>query len=376
MKTFDSLIQEVIEPGLCHRCGACVAFCSSINYGALELDSEGKPRYADKDKCIEGGLCYTICPEIEELNEETRQSVAWTAPIGRVADISIARATDPTIRHSATDGGVVTALLVHLFRKGRIDSAVVTKQVEPYRRRSFLAATEEEIRSAAGFFFDTSYGMKSVSDHYSNFSQVGEFNPMDSKGFHRVAFVGTPCQIQAVRKMQTLSIYPSDSVKYCLGLFCSGNFTFGEKEREKIARIGSFQWENVKRINIKEDLIVHLKSGEVITVMLSDLESLKRHACNFCADYSAEYADISFGGIAAEEGWTTVVARTPLGRAAFAHARGEQDVEISPQAKDPGFSSKVNAKVQEWSKKKRERSVTNRNNLVKNPVDGPVNDKE
>ena len=149
MKTFDNLIREVIEPGLCHRCGACVAFCSSIHYGALKLDSEGKPGYADKDKCIEGGLCYAICPEIEELNEETRQSVTWTKPIGRVTDVSIARAIDPTIRHSATDGGVVTALLVNLFHTSQIDSAVVSKQVAPYRRKSFLAATEEEIRGAA-----------------------------------------------------------------------------------------------------------------------------------------------------------------------------------------------------------------------------------
>ena len=52
MKTFDDLIQEVQEPGFCHRCGACVAFCAAINYGALELDSEGQPRYGDKDKCI------------------------------------------------------------------------------------------------------------------------------------------------------------------------------------------------------------------------------------------------------------------------------------------------------------------------------------
>ena len=47
--------------------------------------------------------------------------------------------------------------------------------------------------------------------------------------------------------------------------------------------------------------------------MLSDLESLKRRACNFCGDYSAEYADISFGGIGAEEGWTTVIVRSPVG---------------------------------------------------------------
>jgi coenzyme F420 hydrogenase subunit beta len=144
-----------------------VAFCSPIKYGALELDSEGKPQYADKDKCIEGGLCYAICPEIEEMKEETRRSVPWTEPIGQVTDVSITRATDPTTRHLATDGGGVTALLVHLFRKNQIDSAVVATQVEPYQRRSFLAATEEEICSAAGFLFDTSYGMKSVNNNYS-----------------------------------------------------------------------------------------------------------------------------------------------------------------------------------------------------------------
>ena len=321
MKTFDDLIQEVLEPGLCHRCGACVAFCSSINYGALELDSEGKPRYADKDKCIEGGLCYASCPQIDELAAETKLSVGWIAPMGRVTDIRIARATDPAIRSSATDGGAVTALLVDLFLRGQIDVAVVARPVGPFRRESFLAATEDDIRSAAGFFFDTAYGMQSVSDYYSTFSRIAEFNPLLSKGFHRVAFVGTPCQIQAIRKMQTLNIYPSDSVKVCFGLFCSGNFIFGKKEREKIAQIGGFQWEHVKKINIKDDLMVHLESGEVITVRLCDLASMKRRACNFCADFSAEYADISFGGLGADEGWTSVIARSPTGSKILSDAR-------------------------------------------------------
>ena len=359
MKTFDNLIQEVIEPGLCHRCGACVAFCSSIEYGALELDTEGKPRYSDKDKCIEGGLCYALCPEIEDLNQETRQSVAWTAPIGRVVDISIARATDSAIRNSATDGGVVTALLVHLFRKGQIDAAVVAKQVAPYQRSSVLATTEEEIRRAAGFFFDTSYGMKSVGDYYSKFSRVGEFNPMDSKGFQRVAFVGTPCQIQAVRKMQTLGIYPSDSIKYCLGLFCSGNFSFGEKEREKIAQIAGFQWKDVYKINIKEALVVHLESGKVITVKLSDLESLKLHACKFCADYSAEYADISFGGIGAEEGWTTAIVRSPVGSTTFRDAM-HTAIEENRQTCDPLGRVQALNKVKLWSEKKKITATENR----------------
>lgn len=359
MKTFDNLVQEVLKPGLCHRCGACVAFCSAISYGALELDPEGQPRFADKNKCIEGGLCYEICPAIDKLEKETKSIVGWTTPMGRVSDISIARAKDPAIRQSATDGGVVTALLVNLFQKGQIDGAVVTKPVGPFKRESFLAATEDDIRSAAGFFFDTAYGIKSVSEYYSTLSRFAEFNPMLNKGFHRVAFVGTPCQIKAIRKMQTLDIYPSDSVSVCLGLFCSGNFIFEEKEREKIARMGGFQWGKVKKINIKEDLIVHLENRRVITVRLNDLKFMKRKTCNFCADFSAEYADISFGGIGAEEGWTTVIIRTPEGAKIFSDARNKT-IEEYRQKDHSNLSNQALKKIKLWSEKKKKTALTNR----------------
>ncbi len=364
MKSFTNLIHDVQKPGLCHRCGGCVTFCSAVNFGALELDSEGKPRYADEDKCIECGLCYTICPEIDELNEETRQHLGWSPPIGRVIETAIARATDSTIRDRATDGGVVTALLVHLFKSGKIDGAIVTRQAGPFQREPFLAMSETDIRDAAGFFFDTSQGMKRFSDFYITFSQFREFNPLIQKGLQRVAFVGTPCQIRAVRRMQLLNIVPADSIKYCLGLFCSGNFVFGEKQREKIEKIGGFKWADVSKVNIKTDLIVHLNSGETKTVMLDELEFMKRFACYFCPDYSAEYADLSFGGIGAEEGWTTVITRTPVGRAIIADARSRA-IEVDQQGKKHSAVSSALKQVRKWSAKKRELAVKNRESLGK-----------
>jgi coenzyme F420 hydrogenase subunit beta len=363
MKSFTNLIQDVQKPGLCHRCGGCVTFCSAVNYGALELDSEGKPRYADQDKCIECGLCYTICPEIDELDEETKQGLQWSSPIGRVIETSIARATDPTIQAKATDGGVVTALLVHLFKTGRIDGAIVTRQTGSFQREPFLAESEEDIRRAAGFFFDTSHGMKNFSDYYLTYSQFREFNPLIQKGLQRVAFVGTPCQIRAVRRMQTLNIIPSDTIKFCLGLFCSGNFVFGEKQQTKIAKIGNFQWKEVRKINIKEDLIVHLNNGDVIKIVLDELEFMKRFACYFCPDYSAEYADVSFGGIGAEEGWTTVIARTPVGRAIVADAKSKEAIEDNRQGDFQKSRSQALNKVKTWSAKKKDAALKNRKTL-------------
>jgi coenzyme F420 hydrogenase subunit beta len=206
--------------------------------------------------------------------------------------------------------------------------------------------------------------MKRYSDYYMTYSQFREFNPLIQKGLQRIAFVGTPCQIRAVRRMQTLHIIPSDAIKFCLGLFCSGNFVYGEKEQEKIAKIGGFQWEDVIKINIKQDLLVHLSNGEVKSIVLDELEFMKRFACYFCPDYSAEYADLSFGGIGAQDGWTTVIMRTPIGRAVLADARSKalEDIRQTGQAHSASQALKA---VRNWTAKKRTAAVSNRKVLGK-----------
>ncbi len=353
MKTFENLIDEVQKPGLCHHCGGCVTFCTAINYGALELSEEGMPQFADRAKCIECGLCYSICPEIDEMQEETRQVAGWEPPMGRVLDTAVARSTDPQIRARATDGGVVTALLVHLFDRGHIDGAIVTKQTGPFERDPWLATSRDEIIEAAGFYIDSSHGMKHFGHDYSTYSpSVQEFRPILQKGLRRVAMVGTPCQIKALRKMEALGIVPSDSIRYRLGLFCSGNFLFNEKERQALEHKGGFKWQDVDKVNLRDALLITLKTGAQKSIPLAELEFMKRFACHYCPDYAAEYADISFGGIGAEQGWTTVVTRSPVGRAIMADARGKT-VEMYDFSRSPDKPMKVLKTIQEASNRKK-----------------------
>lgn len=350
-------MQEVQERGLCHHCGGCVTFCTAVNYGALELAPDGKPRYKDKDKCIECGLCYSICPVINEFDQETKQLVSWSAPIGRVLKLTLARAKDQKILARATDGGVVTGLLLHLLNKGRIDGAIVSKQVGLFKRQPWLAQSREEIIEAAGFHFDTSHGMEMFSDVYSTFSpSIVQLGLVAKKRLKRIAFVGTPCQINTLRRMEVLGIVPSDSIMYYLGLFCTGNFFFGEKQRQRLEKLGDFKWEEVHKINLKEELMIHLRNQEVRYIPLDKLDFMKRHACHYCDDYSAEFADLSFGGIGAEEGWTTVAIRTPIGRAIFADARGVELEEID-QAKKSAFAEEAMYKVLDWSMRKKRKAT-------------------
>ena len=363
MKTFFNLVQEVQKPGLCCRCGGCAAFCTAINYGALEIDKTGKPVYQDMEKCIECGLCYSICPEINDLDEETKRKAAWSDPMGRVIETNVVRASDIRVRDRASDGGAVTGLLLHLFDRNRIDGAIVTRSVGKFKRQPFLATTRKEILESTGFFFDTSHGLKRFSDQYMTFSTIQEFDPMIKKGLKRVALVGTPCQIKSLRKMQVLNLIPSDSIKFCFGLFSSGNFTFGIKEQQHLADIAKISLEDVKRINLKDKLIITLNSGEIKTVELEQMESMKRYACHYCFDYSAEFADISFGGIGAEEGWTTVITRTPLGRAVLADSRNFKSMEQYNVEDNPAFASRALMEVRKASYAKKKKTRHKRRSL-------------
>lgn len=367
METFFNLIQEVQKPGLCHRCGGCVTFCTAVNYGALEIDADGKPRYADMEKCIECGLCYSICPEIDEYEDEVRRRAAWSEPNGRIIETTVARAKDPAIQKKGTDGGVVTAMLLHMMENGRIDGAIVARQEESFVRRPSLAVTQDDILAAAGFFFDTSHGMKTFGERYMTYASIEGFRPVMKKGLRRVALVGTPCQIKAYRRMEAMGVVPSDSVQFCLGLFCSGNFTFREDQREKLAAEFRFSWEDVKKINIKDRFLVHLENKEIREIPMESLDFMRRYACRYCQDYSAEFADISFGGIGAPEGWTTVMTRTPLGRAAFADAK-DKVIEQFPVSENPSFSTEALAAMREAAGQKKKAAKRNRRELGAKPV--------
>ncbi|MFH2093138.1 MAG: Coenzyme F420 hydrogenase/dehydrogenase, beta subunit C-terminal domain [Pseudomonadota bacterium] len=368
MKTFFNLIQEVQKPGLCYRCGGCAVFCTAINYGALTIDQNGRPAYGDIEKCIECGLCYSICPEINDLDEETKRQAAWSEPMGRVIETTVVRSFDPKIRQTASDGGAVTALLLHLFDRNRIDGAIITRPVGKFQRQPFLATTREEIANSSGLSLDTSHGMKRFSDEYVTFSSIEEFDPMVKKGLKRVAMVGTPCQIKALRKMQVMNLVPSDAIKICFGLFCSGNYSFGPEEQARLAQIAGTFWNDVVKINIKEQLIITLKSGDKKTVAIQDMEFMKRYACRYCGDYSAEYADISFGGLGAKDGWTTIISRTPLGRAILADGRSLGSIEQFSVKEHPEFASTALQKVRDASFAKKKAARYKRRSLKSEPV--------
>jgi coenzyme F420 hydrogenase subunit beta len=381
LKTFRHLHREVISAGLCGKCGGCVSFCSAGTLNALEMDD--LPRYADWKKCLACGICYMICPVTGELDAEVQEAFGWRAPIGNYRAVRSARAQDEKIRAAATDGGVVTALLLYMLENRFIDGAIVSQKGTAFSRHPMIATTRDELLSAAGSGFGLAH-LGELGDQYTTHSPtLSTVKGLESQNLQRVAMVGTPCQIRSIRKMQCLGVVPAHIILYTIGLFCMESFEFDAAGRQKLegklqARVGRpVRFEDIRKLNVKEDMIVWLGSAkssrrslggrlERVHIPFGELEEVARPACLTCVDFGNDYADLSVGGLGSPDGYTTVLVRTTKGGRIYGEALrlgyiGELGSRDRAEAR--AEQSDIITKVIAFSQRKRERGIARRREL-------------
>lgn len=356
-RSFEDLIREVHEKGICGECGGCVSFCSAADIGAIEMTGDGPPRYSNKENCLKCGLCYLICPETFELNEELYDKYQFKQPIGHWSKVVTARATDPEIRKVATDGGVVTSILIALLENNLITGALVSKKVGSFQRVPYFATTKEEIIEAAGSVYEIKSPVHELGDYNTFVSIISELKKILISDNIKIAVVGVPCQIHSIRKMQELKIIPAHIVKYTLGLFCYENFKFDEVAKARIEERFKFSFDNIEKMNIRENLILQLKNkAEPLIIEFQDLQDIMRHACSVCENFSNYYADISFGGLGSPQGFTTTLIRTKLGEEMFDLAFNKGKLEVPVDMNSSDEKSKLLAQIISFSKLKAKRA--------------------
>ena len=328
VKGFLDLAVEVQQKGICGKCGGCIAFCSAGEFHALSASDDGTPVMADESRCLHCGICYLICPQIKALDQELRQKTAWKAPIGAHRQVVSARAHSRSIRNVATDGGVVTALLAYALRKHLVQAAIVSRRAGPFSRQAMVATSTEDLLEAAGSHFDESHTVRGFGERFTTFSPgVREVKDLGKRDLHRVALVGTPCQIFTIRKMQLLNVLPADSVVLTIGLFCMECFSFGAKTRRALEKKLSVKLGQIRKLNIKDDVIVTTAKKDVIHIPFSVMDEFARPACFACTDFTSEYADISCGGLGSPDGYTTALLRTTGGETLYNRAKEDHAIE-------------------------------------------------
>ncbi len=313
----NSLLTEVVETGKCASCGTCVVTCP---FGSLEL-VKGKPSLIKECKVC--GICAQACPRynltMAKAEEFTFGKIRNPQEeFGIYRRIAAAQAKTGDIQKARQDGGAATAMLVAALKNGLIDGAVVSgkSQEKPFLPIPVLATTPEEIVEAAGTKYTCSSALLALPE-------------VIKQKKTKVAFVGTPCQIQAIRKMQMNNVKKmSAPIKYLVGLMCSECFDYeGLMETHIKGKLG-INLNDIIKMNIKGKMLVTTPTGTT-AIPLADIKPYVRMSCSVCEDFSSELADVSVGGLGLD-GWTFTIIRTEKGEELFTNAEKAGMLESKP----------------------------------------------
>ncbi len=238
--------------------------------------------------------------------------------VGEYRGAYLARATEERFREAGQDGGTVTALLAHALEEGYIEAAVVsTTGSDPWRPRPTVATSVEELLEAAGSKYSISPNLSALE------TAVGSHDS--------VAVVGTPCQVSAVRKLESHAYGVADvaeRVKLLIGLFCSENLTY-KGLTELLEKEIEADLSSVERMDITAGKFTVVTSdGEERSVSVSELRRYANEACGFCTDLTAEDADVSVGSTGAPDGWNVVLVRTGRGERILQSAVDAEVLEV------------------------------------------------
>ncbi len=321
---FERLAAEVISTGKCAGCGACFVVCPFE--GVLDYDGVKPSLTGECERC---GICLRACPRLTPKLDDLEVYVLGRTrgdgeEFGIYSQICVARSTDEAVRKRGQDGGVVTTLLTSALKSGMIDSAVVSgvDPGHPWLPRPKVATTVEEVMASAG-------------TRYAYSSSITALKEGVARGYKRMAFVGTPCQIQAFRRVEKVPLKKyANSVAFTVGLFCTESFSYHGLMKDRLNKGLGIPLENIAKLNVKGRLLVHTKDGGVREIPLKEIMGYVRSGCHHCGDFSSELADISVGGIGLE-GWTLTILRTESGEAAFkaAAAMGVLEVKSAEEFK-------------------------------------------
>jgi len=115
--------------------------------------------------------------------------------LGNYKSCVSARATDKEILKGAQDGGIVTQLFAYALETGIIDGAIVAgPSDEPWKPRPMVAMTKDDLLKSRGTRYNLCPSVSFIKEATRSY------------GLDKVGIVGVPCQVQAVRKGQTLKL--------------------------------------------------------------------------------------------------------------------------------------------------------------------------
>lgn len=333
-----------MESDLCNRCGSCVglsggavAFADRAGRYRPEIVGPVSPAAADRLWSACAGKLFGFPEHRDRLFRDAPRSHVF---LGAYRRLYIGHATDPEVRRTSASGGVLSSVLLHLLRTGRIDGAVVLgmSQTEPWLTQPMIARTPDAILAAA----QSKYVISSVNEIFP------EIEAFDGA----LAYVGLPGQVQSIRKLQAAGDPAVRAIRTIVGPFY-GNTLHVSSVRSFLRAHGLNDLTDITKLYFRYGewpgkMRIETRSGRVVEMdkfhanFLIPFHILKNSL--LCTDLTNEFCDISAGDAWAPvyeergKGYSMVIARSEGGEALLQEMVADNVLVLDPISEDDAIA--------------------------------------
>lgn len=312
--------QHIARSHLCISCGACT-YASSGAVSMQYLQSHGmyEPQYQGPIDDDLNDFLLRTCPGRGYPIIEIAKNLFPSAKnrdlyLGSWVSAVACRTTDPLIAKNASSGGVMTALAHHLISSSRVDGAIVTRfdyEGNGPVPHTYVATDLDSLIDAQGSKYCPVPALE----------RLDEF--LGATKMSRLVFVGTPCQIAALRLLQRENPELKKRITFTIGNFCGGFRDF--REAKKIVTRAGLNFSKVTSFRYRGDgqpgsMKISTEDGRECTLPYPEYVKLtgvqKHYRCRLCVDATAELADFSCGDawlpkfLTSEKSWSLLIARS------------------------------------------------------------------
>lgn len=331
----SSTLAKVVDGQLCAGCGACAATAPTKISVGVDASGFARPQQSAPLNAKEEQTIKAVCPSVSmtQIADGRKDDPLW----GPFHAVYKGHATDARLRHHASSGGGLSALLTHLVEAGMVDFVVQTgaDSERPLGNLTKQSSSGEEIYDAAG----SRYGPSSPLAGLEKFLQGGR----------PFAFVGKPCDVAALRAIAKHDDRVDQLVTLAISFFCAGVPNL--KGTEEIVHTLGGDPKDVKQFKYRGDgwpgnAEAVLANGDVKAMSYHDSwgKILTKHLqfrCKICPDGVGGFADIVFADawhcdqagyplFDEQEGRSLIVTRNRKGEAALEAAIKARSIEVTP----------------------------------------------
>ncbi len=330
-------LARVARGQTCSGCGLCASIAPAAIAMTMQAPGYARPQQSAPLTASQESAIDAACPAI-------RVEISAHAPVddllwGPAHFVGTGFATDAALRHHASSGGVISALLVHALSTGLVDFVVQTgaSTEVPTGNRTVVSRTAKDVFEAAGSRYAASSPLAALETWLA------------SPG--RFAFVGKPCDVAALRAYARSEPRIDAKVPLMLAFFCAGipsaraNARLLDAMDAPAGEVTAFRyrgdgWPGYATATLADGSTRRMGYDDSWGQILSKEVQFR---CKICADAVGSAADVAcadawygdekgYPSFQEQDGRSLVMARTATGLKLLDAARAAGAIETTPVA--------------------------------------------